>query len=71
MPIFDYKCRNCGSKFERIVRSGGDNVACPECGCDAAERQFSGFAVGRASCKNEEGCAHSHKCCSDNCCHRH
>ncbi|MEA4863426.1 MAG: zinc ribbon domain-containing protein [Victivallaceae bacterium] len=71
MPIFDYKCRDCGAEFEQIVRSGNDTVECPGCGGSAVDRQFSGFAVGRASCGHEESCAQSHVCCSDHCCHRH
>ncbi len=71
MPIFDYKCRDCGEKFEQIVRSGDDAVECPGCGSAAVDRQFSGFAVGRSACRHEESCAQNHACCSDHCCHRH
>ena len=30
MPIYDYKCRNCGHQFEKIVRIG-DTPECPQC----------------------------------------
>jgi putative FmdB family regulatory protein len=30
MPIYEYACRNCAHKFERLVRTG-DTPACPTC----------------------------------------
>ena len=31
MPIFDYVCNKCGSKFEVLVLNSNDKVQCPTC----------------------------------------
>jgi putative FmdB family regulatory protein len=46
MPIYDYKCRGCGSSFEMFVRSGtGEAPACPACQSRDLEQLVSAFAV--------------------------
>lgn len=46
MPIFEYLCEDCGSKFEKLVRRPGvDQVLCPSCGQSHLEQQFSSFAA--------------------------
>lgn len=32
MPIFEFQCRDCGKKVERILRTPVDEIACPHCG---------------------------------------
>ncbi len=46
MPIYEYVCRECGQKFEKLVlsRSTSNEVQCPKCGAKAADQQFSTFA---------------------------
>ncbi len=39
MPIYDYHCTSCGSRFERLVR-GTATVTCT-CGSGAVERLMS------------------------------
>ena len=46
MPIFEYQCDDCGTKFEKLVRSAGTNgVVCPSCGDSHLTQQFSTFAA--------------------------
>ena len=45
MPIFEYICRDCGHRFERIVH-GTAVPDCPSCKKQNLEKQISGFAVG-------------------------
>jgi putative FmdB family regulatory protein len=46
MPIFEYKCEDCGSKFEKLVRRpGAEKVLCPSCGQSHLEQQYSAFAA--------------------------
>lgn len=40
MPIYEYECQGCESRFEVLVRSA-DVPACPTCGSEALERVFS------------------------------
>ena len=44
MPIFEYLCEDCGSKFEKLVRNA-DGVHCPSCGQEHLKQQFSTFAA--------------------------
>ncbi len=34
MPIYEYRCQDCGEKFEKLVRgnSGQPELTCPNCG---------------------------------------
>ncbi len=45
MPIFEYICRECSHRFERIVQ-GSSVPDCPSCHTHNLEKQISGFAVG-------------------------
>lgn len=45
MPIFEYLCRACGHRFEKIVH-GSPAPDCPACQADNPEKQISAFAVG-------------------------
>ncbi len=40
MPLYDFKCRECGKKFEELVRLG-ETPDCPKCGAGGAERLFA------------------------------
>jgi putative FmdB family regulatory protein len=45
MPLFDFRCKNCGAEFEALVL-GSDRPCCPECGKNDLEKLMSTFAVG-------------------------
>jgi len=40
MPLYDFKCRKCGHRFEELVRLG-ETAECPRCHDAAPERLFS------------------------------
>jgi len=46
MPIYEYRCVNCGHIFDKFQSIGADNssVECPKCGTPRPERLFSAFA---------------------------
>jgi putative FmdB family regulatory protein len=46
MPIFEYLCEECGTKFEKLVRRAADAAAleCPSCGQKRLKQEFSTFA---------------------------
>jgi putative FmdB family regulatory protein len=48
MPIYEYKCKKCGEKFE--LRLGffhnRKSLKCPTCGSEDPDRVFSPFAMG-------------------------
>jgi putative FmdB family regulatory protein len=37
MPIYDFKCRKCGHRFDQLVKVDG-TADCPACGAKKAER---------------------------------
>ena len=46
MPIFEYVCEDCGTKFEKLVRNAPDSpeLICPSCGQKHLKQEFSTFA---------------------------
>ena len=45
MPIFEYQCDGCGTKFEKLVRRADEAASCPECGGNHLTTQYSTFAA--------------------------
>jgi len=47
MPIYEYRCQDCGSRFEKLVRRSSESAAqeCPSCGKQHLEQEFSTFAA--------------------------
>lgn len=52
MPIFEYVCKECDTRFEAIV-NGGKKAHCPGCESTRLEQQYSAFAVGSAKGKGD------------------
>jgi putative FmdB family regulatory protein len=48
MPIYEYRCEECGEGFELLVRSTAQKVAptCPRCGSEKVRKAISLFGVG-------------------------
>ncbi|MDR1474892.1 MAG: hypothetical protein LBS38_04365 [Endomicrobium sp.] len=73
MPIFEFICNKCNTKFETLV-FGEETVECPRCNYKNVSKQFSSFAAmsSEASCSSIASCPtatkHKHKCCGG-CCH--
>ncbi|MBR9975351.1 MAG: zinc ribbon domain-containing protein [Bacteroidetes bacterium] len=47
MPIFEYKCNDCGSQYD-VLHKGAENpdiVICPSCESRSAVKKFSSFAA--------------------------
>ncbi|MDQ6705889.1 MAG: zinc ribbon domain-containing protein [Acidobacteriota bacterium] len=47
MPIYEYKCERCGTKFEKLVRRGSEaaELGCPTCGGKHLNQEYSTFAA--------------------------
>jgi putative FmdB family regulatory protein len=41
MPIYEFRCANCGETFEELVPAEGTTLACPACGSVDSERVLS------------------------------
>jgi putative FmdB family regulatory protein len=51
MPVFEYKCDECGSKYDFFHKSSlkQDEVTCPKCGSAKSKKLFSAFATANSS----------------------
>ncbi|MCB2189301.1 MAG: zinc ribbon domain-containing protein [Deltaproteobacteria bacterium] len=45
MPIYEFKCPECGQFFEKLVLSQAEEVCCTKCGSPRVEKQMSGFST--------------------------
>lgn len=47
MPLYEYRCQDCGTKFEKLVRSSTvvAEIACPTCGEHHLQPELSTFAA--------------------------
>ena len=59
MPIYEYRCEDCGTQFEKLVRRMSDtpDVECPSCGTKHLKQELSVFAAhanGGAARKSSE-----------------
>jgi putative FmdB family regulatory protein len=64
MPIYEYRCTNCGAHVEALVRSRSQQPRCTECGSSQLEKLLSAPYVmsgasrpsGRTCCGRQERC---------------
>jgi putative FmdB family regulatory protein len=62
MPIFEYRCEECGHSFEAIL-FGEQTPECPKCHTAKLEKQLSIFAVSKSgSPAPAAGCGQSNCC---------
>ncbi len=54
MPIYEYRCEDCGSKFEKLVRRAAESadIECPSCGQKHLKQELSVFAAHSGSSKS-------------------
>jgi putative FmdB family regulatory protein len=56
MPIYEYICEDCQTHFERIVgatvAANVGRIACPKCGSERKNLQFSVFSSPKGSSSN-------------------
>jgi putative FmdB family regulatory protein len=47
MPIFEYLCDDCGTKFEKLLRRSAESndLLCPSCSSKHLTQQLSTFAA--------------------------
>jgi putative FmdB family regulatory protein len=55
MPIYEYKCEDCGTKFEKLVRNSNlPELACPSCGKNHLQQEYSTFAPRASAGKSSD-----------------
>ena len=55
MPIYEYSCNDCGSRFEKLVRRTADvpELECPSCNQKHLTQELSTFAAHANGGKSE------------------
>jgi len=68
MPIYEFDCKSCGHKLEKICspQVKETDLACPECGKKTLKKCFSNFAYssGSANSSFRSSTSGSHSCTS-------
>ncbi|MCG9968059.1 zinc ribbon domain-containing protein [Pelotomaculum terephthalicicum JT] len=67
MPIYEFRCTGCGSRFEKLCQldESGEGLRCPSCGAASPKRVMSSFrAAGGGVNSGDAGCS---TCGSSNC----
>lgn len=59
MPIFEYRCQECNTKYDVLVKSSaaGNEVACPKCQSTNNKKLFSTFSAQANGSSVSQGCA--------------
>jgi putative FmdB family regulatory protein len=73
MPVFEYKCSSCNTKFEILHKSSinQDEVSCPDCDSKKITKLFSTFSPSIHSHSHESPCSQGNcgmpagSCCRD------
>ncbi|MCP4566526.1 MAG: zinc ribbon domain-containing protein [FCB group bacterium] len=66
MPLYEYKCGDCGNVFEELVgKTVPDNMPlCPKCGSDNCQKLFSTFATAVGGKSSMPSCPAAGKGCA-------
>jgi len=46
MPIYEFHCRACDSRFETLLRNSSESASCKQCGSDDLQKLISAHAIG-------------------------
>ena len=70
MPIYEYVCEECETRFEKIVINKQQEIACPKCASKKASVQLSVFATANgssngASAKSSSSSGGGGSCCGN------
>jgi putative FmdB family regulatory protein len=58
MPIFEYRCSDCSSKFELLTTNKiSEQVTCPECNSSKTKKLFSAFSAQVSASVSASSCA--------------
>jgi putative FmdB family regulatory protein len=70
MPIFEYLCQECGTRFEVLLASSGAKATCTTCGSAKVDKQFSTFSPSVAASSSpcaDSGCGKAGTGCGGAC----
>ncbi len=66
MPLFEYRCKDCNTTFEMLVKSNDENeILCPECKSSNNKKLFSAFSTANSTSDQSYNSCASGNCCID------
>ena len=57
MPIFNYRCSDCGDEFEVLSKSGDSLIECSNCGGKNIKKIYSSFDFNIKETISGRGCS--------------
>jgi len=73
MPIYEFRCEDCGEEFEELIKSKTevDSISCKKCGSPKVKRLMSVAAaiVDSGNGSDKPRVAETHKCDTGTCTH--
>jgi putative FmdB family regulatory protein len=54
LPVYEYECRSCKARFERLIFDHSVEVICSKCGSTDLSQLLSTFAVSTRTAKAAE-----------------
>jgi putative FmdB family regulatory protein len=72
MPLYEFGCKTCGQRFERLVRAGTEkDVVCDACGSADVKKMISCFGIGGGSSRIKASSSSCTSCSAKSCstCH--
>ncbi|MFQ5518912.1 MAG: zinc ribbon domain-containing protein [Mariprofundus sp.] len=71
MPIYEFQCKTCSSRFETLVRNSDEAVSCKQCGGSDLQKLISAHAItsgapdtacGTSPCSPQPACGSGGAC---------
>lgn len=64
MPIYEYRCEDCGAAFEKLVRSMSNPppIECPECHSSQCRKSISLFGTRSSGASSSAGGSSAASC---------
>ncbi|UCH81964.1 MAG: zinc ribbon domain-containing protein [Nitrospiraceae bacterium] len=67
MPIFEYKCDDCGEEFEKLVFGSHPEMTCPKCSKNNVTKKMSAFGMSGVEKQTSSGCTSCTKSTCSSC----
>ncbi|MCK4235165.1 zinc ribbon domain-containing protein [candidate division WOR-3 bacterium] len=65
MPLYDFKCKECGKVTEFLVQKSNESLKCPNCGSERLEKLLSipaTIRMGDSSTRGTTCCGRNERC---------
>ena len=67
VPIYEYKCDDCGEGFEKLVFGSNPEVSCPKCNNSKVTKKMSAFGMSGVEKQTSSGCTSCSKSSCTSC----